>query len=407
MKKIVRQQNYLKELIETQDNKFLSIRALHALMRAVLEPLLDKPESGVVLYRISSMDGVIGLFKRLEFSEIESYDFSDSSGNLREKVWANTEFLCVLTHRFAAILIWDSNTGEEESVRYYSVINSNQQNEALDIINRNSILDIGKYQERFKPDRRDNKLLNQSFRRILSNLDAESKEAVLGFAENQNGIAQEYTKSTRAAAHEVRNQLSICDLYSEIIKKYCEKSEINDETILGAIDCIKRAVKMASNSLIALKSENSLDLKPHNLKYLIKTAQDLTKVYFECKNIEYIVENNADCDILADEDKFLAILINLVKNAAEAFGIEDDKNGKYIKIKTEAEGDFAIIRVSNNAGAISNPDKIFDEGFTTKSFGSGLGLWICKQAAEEMLGHLELSHSEKDYTEFVIRIGLV
>lgn len=407
MKKIVRQQNYLKELIDSQENKFLSKRALRALMRAVLEPLLDKPEAGVVLYRIIHNEGIVGLLKRLEFSEIESYDFSDESGNLRERVWANTEFLCVMTHRFVAILIWDSNTGEEESVRYYAVVNSNQQNEALDIINRNTIIDIGKYQERFKPDRRDNKLLNQSFRRILSNLDEEGKEAVLGFAENQSSRKQEYTPNTRAAAHEVRNQLSICDLYSEIIKKYCEKNEIKDETILGAIDCIKRAVKMANNSLIALKSENTLDLKPHKLKYLIKTAQDLTKVYFECKNIEYIVENNADCEILADEDKFLGILINLVKNAAEAFGIEDDKNGKYIKIKTESEGDFAIIRVSNNAGAIGNPDMIFEEGFTTKSFGSGLGLMICKQAAEEMLGQLELSHSGEDYTEFVIRIGLV
>ena len=191
MKKIVRQQNYLKELIDSQENKFLSKRALRALMRAVLEPLLDKPEAGVVLYRIIHNEGIVGLLKRLEFSEIESYDFSDESGNLRERVWANTEFLCVMTHRFVAILIWDSNTGEEESVRYYAVVNSNQQNEALDIINRNTIIDIGKYQERFKPDRRDNKLLNQSFRRILSNLDEEGKEAVLGFAENQSSRKQE------------------------------------------------------------------------------------------------------------------------------------------------------------------------------------------------------------------------
>ena len=407
MKKIVRQQNYLKELIESQENKFLSKRALRALMRAVLEPLLDKPEAGVVLYRIINTDGVAGLLKRLEFSEIESYDFSDESGNLREKVWANTEFLCVLTHRFVAILIWDANTGEEESVRYYSVVNSNQQNEALDIINRNTIIDIGKYQERFKPDRRDNKLLNQSFRRILSNLDEESREAVLGFAEGENNGRSEYTTSVRGCAHEVRNQLSICDLYSEIIRKYCEKNEIKDETIMSAVDCIKRAVKMANNSLIALKSGNTLNLKPQKLKHLIKTAKDLTKVYFECKNIEYIIENNADCEILADEDKFLAIVINLVKNAAEAFSTEENKNGKYIKIKTEAAGDFATIRISNNAGVITNPDKIFEEGYTTKSFGSGLGLRICKQSAEEMFGQLELSHNGADYTEFVIRIGLV
>ena len=40
MKKIVRQQNYLKELIETQDNKFLSRQTLKCLVRSALEPLL-------------------------------------------------------------------------------------------------------------------------------------------------------------------------------------------------------------------------------------------------------------------------------------------------------------------------------------------------------------------------------
>ena len=58
MKKIVRQQNYLKELIESQENRYLSRQALVCLIRAVLEPLLDKPEIGVVLYRIINREGV-------------------------------------------------------------------------------------------------------------------------------------------------------------------------------------------------------------------------------------------------------------------------------------------------------------------------------------------------------------
>ena len=132
-------------------------------------------------------------------------------------------------------------------------------------------------------------------------------------------------------------------------------NEINEETINNALGCISRSVKMAGNSLIALKSTNAADLKPLSLKELIKNAADLTKVYFECKNIEYIVENNTDVSVLADENKFTAVLINLVKNAAEAFDIEDVQNGKYIKIVTEADADFALVRVSNNAGEISNP----------------------------------------------------
>ena len=185
MKKIVRQQNYLRELIDSQENRFLSRQALRCVIRGVLEPLLDKPEEAVVLHRIIDKAGILGLLKRLEFSEIEDIDYSDDSENLREKVWAGTEFLCVLTHRFVAILIWDNKTESEHTVRYYSIYNSKLQNEALDIINRNSIFDLRQYQESFKPDRRDNILLNSSIRRLVENMDESSKDAVLKYAEIQ------------------------------------------------------------------------------------------------------------------------------------------------------------------------------------------------------------------------------
>ena len=409
MKKIVRQQNYLKALIDSQENKSISRQALRCIIRANLEPLLDKPEESVVLHRIINRKGLLGIIKRLDFSDIESYDFSDDSANLREKVWADTEFLCVLTHRFVSIILWDNRTDDEHSVRYYSVYNSKLQNEALDIINRNVIIDLKNFQEKFKPDRRDNVLLNSSIRRLIENLDEASKDAVLGFAEYQTAKTEDYTnQNTRVIAHEIRNQLSICDLYTEIIKKYCMKNKIEDNTISNALKSLSRSVKMANNMLIALKSSENCELKPHRLQEIIKEVQNLTNVYFECKNIEYIVENNIDGIILADEDKLIAAIINLVKNASEAFDSEDVlKDGRYIKIKTETEGDFALIRVSNNAGKISNPDAIFEKGFTTKSTGSGLGLAICRQTIEEQFGKINLEHTGDDYTEFVIKIGLV
>ena len=87
--------------------------------------------------------------------------------------------------------------------------------------------------------------------------------------------------------------------------------------------------------------------------------------------------------------------------------IEDVRDGKYIKIKTEEDGDFVVIRVSNNAGKIENPEKIFKTGYTTKASGSGLGLKICKKSIEEMYGKISLEHTGDDYSEFVIRIGTV
>ncbi len=415
MKKIVRQQNYLKELIESQGNQILSKSALRCIMRAVLEPLVNEPEEGVVLHRIENKSGIVGLIKRIEFSSVPSYDFTDEGGHLKEKVWANTEFLCVLTHRFVAIIIWDNKTENKNFVRYYSIYNSRLQNEALDIIDRNTDIDIKDFQERFKPDRRDNPLLNSSIRKIVENLDEATKDAVLGFAQIQSEKEEEeVNQNTRAVAHEIRNQLSICDLYTEIIKKTCAKQGINEENIINALKNMTRALKIAENSLIALKSTEKAVIKPVKLKDLIESAQDLTKVYFEGKNIEYTIENNIDTKIPVDENKFTAAIINLVKNATEAFNKEGNElevvsNGEkpYVKIKTEEKDDFAVIRISNNAGKIENPENIFKQGYTTKSTGSGLGLMICKKSIEEVYGKLELEKNTDEEVEFVITIGKV
>ena len=406
MKKIVRQQNYLRELINSQENKVITKQTLRSMVRAALEPLLDNPENGVVLHRIINKNGLLGLIKRLDFSDIESYDFSDESENLREKVWADTEFLCTMTHRYVSIIIWDNKTDNKNYVRYYAIYNSKLQDEALDIINRNSIIDIKKFQETFRPDRRDNILLNSSIRRLTENLDEATKDAVLGFAEYQMKPAG-YLPDVREISHEIKNQLSICDLYSEIIKKYCAKNEIQDETILNATNNIARAIKMASNSLLALKSTQAKQMSVCSIKDIVSVAEDLTKVYFECKNIEYIVDNKLNLKILADENALVSVLVNLVKNAVEAFNTEEVlEDGKYINIKVEKRGEFVAIRVINNAQKIENPDTIFEEGVTTKATGSGLGLSICKKSIEEQMGQIKLEHSNDKDTEFLIKFGI-
>ena len=408
MKKIVRQQNYLKELIESQDNHLISRIGLVALVRAVLEPLLDNPESGVVLHRINNRNGLLGLLKRLDFSEIESFDYIDESKNLKEKVWANTEFICVMTHRFVSIILWDNNTNNKGYYRYYSIVNSKLQNEALDIIGRNSKINIKEFQEKYTPDRRDNLLLNSSVRRLIENLEEASTDAVLGFAESQTKQT-EYGEDTRIVAHELRNQLSICDLYNEVIKKYCTKNSIEAKTINNALNNISKAIKISNNLLVSLKS-NHTEIKPYNLKELVETACDLARVYFEGKNIKFEVENKENINILVDENRFIQVVVNILKNGIEAFEKEGKsvrRTGKCIKVKTERSNEFAVIRISNNGAKINEPEKIFEKGYTTKQTGSGLGLSICRKTIEEFLGQLELSQTGKDCTEFVIKLGVV
>ena len=142
-----------------------------------------------------------------------------------------------------------------------------------------------------------------------------------------------------------------------------------------------------------------------SVRDIVNNSVELSRVYLEDKGIELQTDVSEDFEIVADFDKLTAVIINLIKNASEAFELKEDdceKSGKYIKIKTEKRDNGPVITLSNNAPAIENPDRIFDYGFTTKSDGDGLGLWICKKSIEAQNGYLKLVSSNDDCTEFVI-----
>lgn len=205
-------------------------------------------------------------------------------------------------------------------------------------------------------------------------------------------------------SHEIKNQLSICDLYAEIIKKTCIKNEIFDINIMRAIDCIKNSIKMSGNSLLELKSCDTTVLEKECIKLVLEEALNLSKVYGLQKNIDINSEIKTSSHVLIDKTKFIATVINLIKNACEAFKDEPKKN---IFVNAVQEKNIIKISVSNNAEPIKNPDEIFSEGYTTKSTGNGLGLSICKSNIEKMKGNLKLLKSDSTSTVFEITLNSI
>ncbi len=211
-------------------------------------------------------------------------------------------------------------------------------------------------------------------------------------------------EQSRCIAHEIRNQVSICDVYCEIIKKHLEKDGIKNESIKKAADCIQKSVKIINNSLIELKSAGSYSPQNCRINSLIEQSINLSKVYIHDKKIEIINVLKDDGLINIDENKFLACIINLIKNAIEAI-----ENKGEIIINCEIKNSTAEITISNNGKPISQAEQktIFNEGFTTKKTGSGLGLYICKNNLNAQGANLELAQSTPKKTEFKITIPVI
>ena len=124
----------------------------------------------------------------------------------------------------------------------------------------------------------------------------------------------------------------------------------------------------------------------------------------ECAKGRYI--GFVDSDDFVDETMFLSTVINLIKNACEAFNDCEQDREKLIKISSRIENDNVVIQVMNNAKPIAEPEKIFEEGMTTKASGSGLGLYICKKNTEDQCGQLNLVKSDENSTVFELRFCL-
>ena len=211
--------------------------------------------------------------------------------------------------------------------------------------------------------------------------------------ENLNGLY------TRCVAHEIRNHVSICDMYSEIIKKHLQKSNITNESIDNALDCIKKSLKIITTSLLDLKSMDNFELKICEVRYLVEEAVRLSDAYSVGKKIEINLLTKNSALIKIDENKFLACLVNIIKNGIEAI----EASGE-IFILSEVIDDFVHIKISNNGKMIpvEKQKEIFNQGFSTKSNGCGLGLYICKNNLEKFNAQLLLNKSTKSKTEFEI-----
>jgi len=96
-----------------------------------------------------------------------------------------------------------------------------------------------------------------------------------------------------------------------------------------------------------------------------------------------------------DRQKVLQILVNLIKNAADALG-ESENKPAIITVSTELlDSQTVRMKVSDNGIGISEDalTRIFAHGFTTKKDGHGFGLHSGALAAKEMGGSL-VAHSK-------------
>lgn len=415
--------NTLRRYIYEYSHKEYVKKTLNGLFRAILEPVVSNQKfESCILLRLKDIDEKNSIMQRLNFSGARVYSFNE---NLKEfslpdsqknkTIWGETEFVIVVGQRYSAALIWDySETYNQDSSDACVLFNSKIISDISKTILENSLEDFSELIAKYLPDRRENLILNSAINSIAKILDDYNQEIMFQEAEKSHlqsnddvyRTAENVAEKSKYIAHEIKNNLSVINLYSKIIDKRFENIKATNEeleSISNAIKNITNASENVSNLINDLRCLSTPYYTELSIKHLIENIVLQCREKANNEGVNIIIENVQDYIITTDKTKVQCALMNLIYNAIDACD-----NKCQIKINCIKDEYTLRIVVANNGKKIPSDivDKIFLEDFTTKEKGNGLGLAICKTQLQHIKSDIELLSSTEDETIFQIVLPL-
>ena len=242
----------------------------------------------------------------------------------------------------------------------------------------------------------------------------EVKELIDGFnlmvrelKKNQIELAEVERESAwremaKQVAHEIKNPLTPMKLaVQHLVAAHNDKSEKFNSifqkvtsTIINQIDILKNIASEFSN----FAKMPSLKLESIDVIFVINEIIDL---FIEEKCDVNIISNSNKIFIISDKEQFQRMIINLIRNSIQANAKQIDINVNLLVGKVE-------ILVSDNGEGIKNEiiANIFDENFTTKNSGMGLGLTLIKRFLHQTNGQISVEKTSQNGTTIKIIIKI-
>lgn len=186
----------------------------------------------------------------------------------------------------------------------------------------------------------------------------------------------------RTLAHELRNPLASIGMAAELLEKKIDPSQ--KEELQNYISILSRSTdtlnKLVSN-LLNSSNYTPAVLKKEDLAEILKStiAKAADRIYLA--GIKVISKFEGPYPILADREKLIIALLNIIVNASEA--TPPDHGIIEISVVKE-KTDFLLSIRDNGHGMEQNEiDRLFEAFYTNKSTGVGVGLSSVKTILEE------------------------
>jgi signal transduction histidine kinase len=151
-------------------------------------------------------------------------------------------------------------------------------------------------------------------------------------------------------------------------------------------------------------TRTDLRLEKVDIRMLVNEVNENLKYVEGAREIRFTYEQNVEHTVLVDRTRLLIILHNLLANAIKYHDFT--KPDRWIKVTANNDRDRIELIIADNGQGIAeeHQEKIFEMFYrgTVKSGGSGLGLFIVKQAVEKINGTIKVQSSPGQGTSFVV-----
>lgn len=202
--------------------------------------------------------------------------------------------------------------------------------------------------------------------------------------------------------HEIKNPIAVC-------KGYLDMFDINNpDHVKRYIPIIKQEIERTLTLMhdFLMLTKLNADKKRMDLSVLLQDVYDMSKMIFKDKKIDFLCSSiDQEIYIDGDYDRLKQVFLNIMKNAAEA--IPNNKKG-IIKFKVKESLKELIITISDNGVGMSkeNLSKIGEPFYTTKQYGTGLGVKFSKEIIEIHDGSIEYKSKLNVGTTVIIKLPL-